>query len=211
MPTQIAFPLDLMTKENNMRTAEIKRKTNETDIFVSINIDGAGKSEIDTGVGFFDHMLTLFAKHSLMDIKITCKGDTYIDCHHTVEDVGIALGQTVKEALGEKKGISRYGTCFLPMDEALAMVCLDISGRSYLVFDGEFPTPKLGDFDTEMVEDFFQAFSSACGVTLHVKVMYGRNTHHIIEAIFKAFAKAIDTATIVDPRVSGIPSTKGVL
>ncbi|MEX1377102.1 MAG: imidazoleglycerol-phosphate dehydratase HisB [Eubacteriales bacterium] len=194
-----------------MRKAEIKRKTNETDIYVSVNLDGEGKSEIDTGVGFFDHMLILFAKHSLMDIKISCKGDTFIDCHHTVEDVGIALGQAVKDALGEKKSITRYATCFLPMDEALAMVSMDISGRSYLVFDGEFSLPKLGDFDTEMVEDFFQAFSSACGVTLHVKVMYGRNTHHIIEAIFKAFAKAMDKATLVDNRITGVPSTKGVL
>ena len=194
-----------------MRKAEIKRKTNETDILVNVNIDGSGISDIDTGVGFFDHMLGLYAKHSLMDIKIKCTGDTFIDCHHTVEDVGIALGQATKEALGDKMGISRYGTCFLPMDEALAMVSLDISGRSYLVFDGEFSTPKLGDFDTEMVEDFFMAFSSACGVTLHVKVMYGRNTHHIIEAIFKAFAKAMDKATIIDSRVTGVPSTKGVL
>ena len=144
-----------------MRTAEIKRKTNETNIGIKINIDGIGKSNIQTGVGFFDHMLCLFAKHSLMDVEISCDGDTYVDCHHTVEDVGIALGQAVKEALGDKKSITRYGTCFLPMDETLAMVSLDISGRSYLVFDGEFPTPKLGDFDTEMVEDFFQAFSSA--------------------------------------------------
>jgi len=194
-----------------MRTSEIKRKTNETDISVTVNIDGSGKSYIQTGIGFFDHMLCLFAKHSLMDIDITCNGDTFIDCHHTVEDVGITLGQALKDALGEKKSIARYGTCFLPMDEALAMVSLDISGRSYLVFDAEFNTPKLGDFDTEMVEDFFQAFSSACGITLHVKVMYGRNTHHIIEAIFKAFAKAVDKATIIDTRVSGVPSTKGVL
>jgi len=194
-----------------MRTSEIKRKTNETDISVTVNIDGSGKSYIQTGIGFFDHMLCLFAKHSLMDIDITCNGDTFIDCHHTVEDVGITLGQALKDALGEKKSIARYGTCFLPMDEALAMVSLDISGRSYLVFDAEFNTPKLGDFDTEMVEDFFQAFSSACGITLHVKVKYGRNTHHIIEAIFKAFAKAMDKATIIDTRVSGVPSTKGVL
>lgn len=194
-----------------MRKAKIIRKTNETDINVSLNIDGSGNSDINTGVGFFDHMLCLFAKHSLMDLKISCKGDTFIDCHHTVEDVGIALGQAMKESLGDKKSITRYGTCFLPMDEALAMVSLDISGRSYLVFDAEFSTPKLGDFDTEMVEDFFQAFASGCGVTLHVKIMYGRNTHHIIEAIFKAFAKAMDNATIIDGRVSGVPSTKGVL
>lgn len=194
-----------------MRKAEIKRKTNETDINIRLNIDGSGKSTIDTGVGFFDHMLTLFTKHSLMDIEVSCKGDTFVDCHHTVEDVGIALGQAINKALGEKKSITRYGTCFLPMDEALAMVSLDISGRSYLVFDAEFSTPKLGDFDTEMVEDFFQAFASSCGVTLHVKVMYGRNTHHIIEAIFKAFAKAMDTATLVDRRITGVPSTKGVL
>lgn len=194
-----------------MRKAEIKRKTNETNISIDVNIDGSGNAAIDTGVGFFDHMLNLYAKHSLMDINIKCKGDTFIDCHHTVEDVGIALGEATKEALGDKKGISRYGTCFLPMDEALAMVSLDISGRSYLVFDGEFTTSKLGDFNTEMVEDFFQAFSAACGVTLHVKVMYGRNTHHIIEAIFKAFAKAMDSATAIDSRVKGVPSTKGVL
>jgi len=194
-----------------MRKAQIKRKTNETDINIKLNIDGSGKSNIDTGVGFFDHMLTLFAKHSLMDIDISCKGDTYIDCHHSVEDVGIALGQAMDKALGEKRSITRYGTCFLPMDEALAMVSIDISGRSYLVFDAEFTTPKLGDFDTEMVEDFFQAFANSCGATVHVKVMYGRNTHHIIEAIFKAFAKAMDKATVVDRRILGVPSTKGVL
>ncbi len=194
-----------------MRTAQIKRKTNETDISISINIDGSGKSDIDTGVGFFDHMLCLFAKHSLMDADIKCTGDTYVDCHHTVEDVGISLGQAVKEALGDKAGISRYGTFFVPMDEALAMVSLDISGRSYLCFDGEFPLSKLGDFDTEMVEDFFQAFASSCGATVHVKVMYGRNTHHMIEAVFKAFARALDQATITDSRVQGVPSTKGVL
>jgi imidazoleglycerol-phosphate dehydratase len=194
-----------------MRKAEIKRKTNETDINIQLNIDGSGKSNINTGIGFFDHMLVLFAKHSLMDIDISCNGDLFIDCHHTVEDVGIVLGQAVNKALGEKAGITRYGTCFLPMDEALAMVSLDISGRSYLVFDAEFSSPKLGDFDTEMVEDFFQAFAGSCGVTLHVKVMYGRNTHHIIESIFKAFAKAMDKATSIDSRITGVPSTKGVL
>ncbi len=194
-----------------MRRAEINRKTNETDIKVKINIDGTGKAEINTGIGFFDHMLCLFAKHSLADVSIVCKGDTYVDCHHTVEDVGIALGQAINKALGDKNSIARYGTCFLPMDEALVMVSLDISGRSYLVFNGEFNTPKLGDFDTEIVEDFFQAFSAACGATVHIKVMYGRNTHHIIEAIFKAFAKAIDKTTIIDKRVIGVPSTKGVL
>ena len=194
-----------------MRKAEIKRKTTETDIFVSVDLDGTGKSDIKTGVGFFDHMLALFAKHSLIDLEITCNGDTFVDCHHTIEDVGIALGQAIKEALGDKKSITRYATCFLPMDEALAMVSIDISGRSYLVFNGEFATPLLGDFVTETVEDFFQAFASACGITLHVKVLYGRNTHHIIEAIFKALARAIDAATIIDNRVSGVPSTKGVL
>ncbi len=194
-----------------MRTAEVKRKTNETDIYSSLNIDGSGKADIDTGIGFFDHMLCLFAKHSLMDMTVKCKGDTYVDCHHTVEDVGISLGQAVNKALGDKAGITRYGTFFVPMDEALAMVSLDISGRSYLCFDADFSLSKLGDFDTEMVEDFFQAFAAACGATVHIKVMYGRNTHHMIEAIFKAFARALDQSTIADPRVKGIPSTKGVL
>ena len=194
-----------------MRTSEIKRQTNETDIYISVDIDGSGKSQIDTGIGFFDHMLCLFARHSLMDITIKCKGDTYVDCHHTVEDVGIALGQAIKEALGDKSGITRYGTFFVPMDEAMAMVSIDLSGRSYLCFDGEFALSKLGDFDTEMAEDFFQAFSSSCSATVHVKVMYGRNTHHKIEAVFKAFARALAQAAVIDSRVNGIPSTKGVL
>ena len=194
-----------------MREASIKRKTAETDISVSVNIDGSGQYEIETGIGFFDHMLCLFAKHSLTNINIACKGDTQVDCHHTVEDVGIALGEAFKQALGDKKGITRYGTCFLPMDEALVMTSLDISGRCYLVFDGDLPCPLLGDFETETVEDFFQAFASSCGITLHIKLMYGRNTHHIIEAMFKSFARAICAAATIDPRVKGVPSTKGTL
>lgn len=194
-----------------MREASIKRKTAETDISVSVNIDGSGQYKIETGIGFFDHMLCLFAKHSLTDINIVCKGDIEVDCHHTVEDVGIALGEAFRQALGDKKGITRYGTCFLPMDEALVMTSLDISGRSYLVFEGSLPCPLLGDFETETVEDFFQAFAASCGVTLHIKLMYGRNTHHIIEAMFKSFARAICSAATIDPRVQGVPSTKGTL
>lgn len=194
-----------------MRKAGIKRDTKETDISVIVNIDGEGVAKINTGIGFFDHMLELFAKHSLMDIEIVAKGDTHIDSHHTIEDVGIALGQAISKALGDKSGIKRYGTCHLPMDEALVLVSLDLSGRAYLVFDASLPTPKLGDFDTEMVEDFFLAVANNCGITLHIKMLYGRNTHHIIEAMYKGFAKAMDTATSMDSRIKGIPSTKGVL
>lgn len=172
------------------RKFEVSRKTGETDITLSINIDGSGKSNISTGVGFFDHMLNLFAKHGLFDLDVKAKGDLEIDAHHTVEDVGIVLGQAIKQALGEKKSIRRYGSSFVPMDEALVLVALDLSGRPYLVFDAELKCEKLGNMETELVEEFFRAVAFNAGITLHVKALYGSNTHHIIEAMFKALWKS---------------------
>lgn len=194
-----------------MRNFSISRETTETKIFLELNIDGSGKSEINTGVGFFDHMLTLMAKHGLFDLKVTCNGDLDVDQHHSVEDIGIALGQAFREALGTKEGITRYATVTTPMDEALATVSLDISGRSYLVYNVEGLKDKVGSFDTELVEEFFQAFASNARVNLHINLAYGRNSHHIIEAIFKGFGRALDQATIKNARIEGIPSTKGVL
>ncbi|HOQ36537.1 MAG TPA: imidazoleglycerol-phosphate dehydratase HisB [Acetivibrio sp.] len=193
------------------RKSEIKRKTNETDISLSMNIDGTGKGDINTGVGFFDHMLSLFARHGLFDLKVMAKGDLDVDAHHTVEDVGIVLGQAIKEALGDKKSIKRYGSSFVPMDEALALVALDLSGRPYLVFDARFENQKLGNMDTELVEEFFRAVANNAGINLHIKVFYGSNTHHIIEAIFKAFGRALDEASGIDNRIEGVMSTKGML
>lgn len=193
------------------RTAKINRKTKETDIRLILNIDGSAKAEITTGIGFLDHMLDLFTKHGLFDLKVDAKGDLEVDAHHTVEDIGIVLGQAMKEALGEKKSIKRYGTAFVPMDEALAMVSLDLGGRPYLVFDAQFTSDKVGEMDTELVEEFFRAVAFNAGMNLHIKVFYGGNNHHIVEAIFKAFARALDEATRTDERIQGVMSTKGVL
>ncbi len=194
-----------------MRTAKINRKTNETDIFLSLNIDGKGLFNGDTGIGFFDHMLELFAKHSLFDLDIKCKGDIQVDCHHSIEDVGIVIGQAVKKALGDKKSITRYGTFYVPMDEALVMVSLDISARGYLYYDLDLPSFTVGGFDIEMVEEFFKAVSQNAGITLHIKLIHGKNTHHIIEAAFKAFGRALNIACRIDMRYEGVPSTKGFL
>lgn len=193
------------------RKALIQRKTNETDILVSINLDGTGKADIDTGIGFFDHMLNSFARHGLFDLKVKVEGDLYVDCHHTIEDTGIVIGQAIKEALGDKKSIKRYGHVLLPMDETLILCALDLSGRPYLVFDATFTRDKVGYFDTEMVKEFFYALSYASGMNLHIKQMAGDNNHHIIEGIFKAFSQALDEATIIDPRITDVLSTKGSL
>ncbi|WP_234122200.1 imidazoleglycerol-phosphate dehydratase HisB [Clostridium hydrogenum] len=193
------------------RKASIKRKTGETDIDINLNMDGEGKYDIDTGIGFFDHMLSLFSKHGLIDLQIKAKGDTYVDSHHTVEDVGIVIGQCIKTAIGNKASINRYGTVFVPMDESLAQVSLDVSGRPYLVFDAEFTADKLGDFDTEMVEEFFRAVAFNSGITLHARVIYGKNNHHMIEALFKAFGRALCEALSRNERIKGVMSTKGML
>ena len=195
-----------------MRTAEINRKTAETDILLKLNIDGKGISNINTGCGFLDHMLTLFAKHAKFDLDVTCNGDTYVDYHHTAEDVAIVLGCAVKEALGDNIGINRYGNCFLPMDETLVMSAIDISGRSYLSFDLPIAAFKVGDFDTELVEEFFASFVRNASVTLHIKLFNGTNSHHIIEATFKSFARTLRQAVAIDTEFANeIPSTKGVL
>ena len=195
-----------------MRIAKCSRKTAETDIVLSLNLDGSGKGDIATGVGFFDHMLTLFARHGRLDLSLRCKGDTQVDDHHSVEDIGIALGVALKEALGDKRGITRYGSMLLPMDEALVLCALDLSGRATLRFDANIPTQKVGSFDTELVEEFFLALSRAAGITLHLKQLDGANSHHIIEAMFKAFGRALKAAVAIDPDFADeIPSTKGVL
>ncbi len=194
-----------------MRKAAIERKTLETGVSAEWNIDGGGSCDINTGVGFFDHMLTLLAKHSFSDLTVQAAGDLDVDSHHTVEDCGIVLGQALREAVGDKAGIRRYGSCFLPMDEALAHVCLDFSGRPYLVFDAEIPKVQLGIYDAEMTEEFFRALAMNAGLTLHIRVLYGKNTHHIIEAIFKAFARALAEAVSLDGRVHGVMSSKGSL
>ena len=195
-----------------MRKSAISRKTNETSIDVEVNLDGAGAAKIATGVGFFDHMLDQLARHSLVDMTIAAKGDLHIDDHHTVEDVGIALGQAIRQALGDKRGVVRYADCLLPMDETLTRVALDVSGRPFLVFRTQFPTPKIGTFDTELVREFFQAFAMNSGITLHIETLYGANSHHIAESCFKGVARALGAALAVDPRqASRIPSTKGAL
>ncbi len=195
-----------------MRKTSVERKTKETNIRIEINLDGTGRYAIDTSVPFLDHMLSLMSKHGLFDLKIKAKGDIEIDNHHTVEDTGIVLGKAFKQALGDMKGIRRYGQASVPMDESLAAVTLDISGRPYLVYKVEFPKrSKLKDFDPDLVEDFLQAFIGHSGTTLHVSVSYGRNTHHIIEAVFKALGRALRQAVEIDPRVKGVPSTKGKL
>ncbi len=195
-----------------MRTAELTRKTTETDIRLSLNLDGAGKSEIDTGCGFLDHMLTLFARHGRFDLTLTCKGDVNVDYHHTTEDVGIALGQAFAEALGDKRGLSRYGSMTLPMDEALILCALDLSGRAYLGYTLEIPTEKVGDFDTELTKEFFWGFVRSAACTLHLRQLAGENSHHIIEGAFKAFGRALRVAVAVDEAYRDeIPSTKGLL
>ncbi|MEM9349570.1 MAG: imidazoleglycerol-phosphate dehydratase HisB [Pseudomonadota bacterium] len=195
-----------------MRQATITRKTAETDIEVSVNLDGTGTYDNRTGVGFFDHMLDQLARHSLIDMKVRCEGDLHIDDHHSVEDVGIALGQALVEAVGDKRGIRRYGSCLLPMDDALVRAALDLSARPFLVWHVPMPTPKIGTFDTELVREFFQAFSTHGGITLHVDMLHGVNAHHIAEAAFKAVARSLRDALEVDARkADAIPSTKGAL
>lgn len=193
------------------RKSSIKRETNETNISIDFNIDGTGKGDINSGIGFFDHMLNSFTRHGLFDMTLNVKGDLYVDTHHTIEDTGIVLGNAIKEALGDKKSIKRYGSVILPMDESLVLCSLDLSGRPYLVFDAEFTIDKVGYFDTEMVKEFFYAISYSAGMNLHIKVLSGGNNHHMIECMFKAFAKALDEATIVDPRITDLMSTKGSL
>jgi imidazoleglycerol-phosphate dehydratase len=195
-----------------MRQAEVKRTTKETDIAVAVDLDGKGQSSITTGIGFLDHMLDLLARHSRMDVTVKAKGDLHIDYHHTAEDVGIALGQAVKQALGDMKGITRYADVHVPMDEALTRVAIDISGRPFLVFNVKFMRDKIGTFDTELVNEWFQAFAMNAGITLHVETLYGSNDHHISESCFKALARALRAALAIDPRAANeIPSTKGSL
>ena len=195
-----------------MRKASLDRKTTETQIAVSINLDGTGAFDVKSGVGFLDHKLELLSRHSLIDIKLRAKGDTHIDFHHTTEDSGIALGQAFAKALGDRKGIRRYADCFLPMDEALTRAAIDVSGRPYLIWKVEFSRPKIGEFDSELVREWFQAFAMNAGVTLHVQTLYGDNCHHIAESCFKALARVLRAATDIDPRQKDrIPSTKGSL
>jgi imidazoleglycerol-phosphate dehydratase len=197
--------------ETTSRATTITRKTSETEIFVGVDLDGVGAHLNQTGVGFFDHMLDQLARHSLIDLDVRATGDLHIDDHHTVEDVGIAIGQALTKALGEKRGIRRYGECSLPMDDAQIRVALDLSGRPFLIWNVTFPTPKIGTFDTELVREFFQAISTHGGITLHVDQVHGFNSHHIAEATFKAFARALRHAVEKDPGTDAIPSTKGVL
>ncbi|MEJ8742108.1 imidazoleglycerol-phosphate dehydratase HisB [Mediterraneibacter sp. HCN-7094] len=187
------------------------RKTKETDIAITINLDGQGKNQIDTGIPFFDHMLNGFARHGLFDLDVKVVGDLEVDCHHTVEDTGIVLGQAIAEALGDKAGIKRYGSFLLPMDETLALCAIDLSGRPYLNFQGEFPTEHIGGLDTEMIKEFFYAVSYSAAMNLHLKIMDGGNSHHMAEALFKAFGKALDAATMEEPRMKDVWSTKGSL
>ena len=194
-----------------MRSKSISRQTAETKISLDLAIDGGGETDIQTGVGFFDHMLTLFTKHGRFDLKVDCDGDTEVDQHHSVEDIGIVLGQAFYDSIGTKEGIERYATVSTPMDEALSTVSLDISGRSYLVFNVEGMKDKVGDFDTELVEEFFLAFTNNAKINLHINLQYGKNTHHIIESIFKGFGRALRVASTINPDVKGVPSTKGVL
>ncbi|WP_318614043.1 imidazoleglycerol-phosphate dehydratase HisB [Sporosarcina sp. YIM B06819] len=194
-----------------MRSKSISRQTAETKIKLDFAIDGSGETDIQTGVGFFDHMLTLFTKHGRFDLKVDCDGDTEVDQHHSVEDIGIVLGQAFYDSIGTKEGIERYATVSTPMDEALSTVSLDISGRSFLVFNVEGMKDKVGDFDTELVEEFFLAFTNNAKINLHINLQYGKNTHHIIESIFKGFGRALRVASTINPDVKGVPSTKGVL
>ena len=194
-----------------MRSAEIRRKTAETDIQLTLELDGVGKSDVATGCGFLDHMLTLFARHGRFDLTARCWGDTYVDDHHTVEDIGICLGDALRQALGDKRGIARYGSCILPMDETLVLCAIDLGGRPYFSFEGTFPAERLGDMGSEMVREFFYAVSYSCGMNLHMKILSGWNSHHMAEALFKAFAKALDQASCLDPRITDVLSTKGSL
>lgn len=194
-----------------MRYAKIERKTKETDIVMELNLDGSGASEVSTGIGFFDHMLNSFARHGFFDLKLSVKGDLEVDCHHTIEDTGIVLGMAIAKALSDKAGIKRYGNDILPMDETLCLCAIDLSGRPYLNFDMTFTTDRVGAFDTEMVKEFFYAVSYSAGMNLHLKQLSGDNNHHLIEAAFKAFARALDMATQTDERIQGVLSAKGVL
>ncbi|MBO5762541.1 MAG: imidazoleglycerol-phosphate dehydratase HisB [Lentisphaeria bacterium] len=194
-----------------MRTGSVKRTTKETDILVTIDLDGEGNSTISTGIGFMDHMLTLFAKHGNFDLTVEAKGDLDVDCHHTMEDLGLALGEAITQALGDKCGIRRYGNFLLPMDETLSLVALDLSGRPYLVYDVPVPAPFIKDMDTALFKEFFTALSVKGGMNLHIKMLAAGETHHIFESIFKGFARALSEAVSIDPRVKGVPSTKGVL
>lgn len=193
------------------RTATVKRNTKETQITVTINLDGTGKTDLDTGVGFFNHMLDDFARHGLFDLTIHVKGDLNVDDHHTIEDTGIVLGTAIRQACGEKKGIRRFGSCILPMDETLVLTAIDLSGRPYFVYDADFTTDKMGDMSTQMVREFFYAISYSAEMNLHMKVMYGENDHHKAEALFKSFAKSLDQATSPDSRITDVLSTKGSL
>ncbi|MFR8032496.1 MAG: imidazoleglycerol-phosphate dehydratase HisB [Lachnospiraceae bacterium] len=193
------------------RIGEVRRKTKETDISMTLELDGTGIANIDTGIGFFDHMLNSFARHGLFNLDAKVDGDLYVDCHHTIEDTGIVLGQAIAQAVGDKKSMKRFGSFILPMDEALILCALDLSGRPYLQFDAQFTMDRVGDFDTEMVREFFYAVSYSAGMNIHIRQMAGVNNHHIIEAMFKAFAKALDIATQEDPRIVDVLSTKGSL
>lgn len=194
-----------------MRTAKLERKTKETDLEIIFNLDGKGECDVDTGIGFFDHMLELFSRHGNLDLNLKCKGDLNVDNHHTVEDVGIILGSAIKSAFGDKKQITRYSNVFLPMDEALVQVVIDVSGRSFLRFDCDVPVERVGEFETEMLEEFFYALAINAGITLHINLEYGKNAHHIIEAVFKGFGRALKLAATIDESIDGVLSTKGVL
>lgn len=193
------------------RVAKLKRKTKETDIEMTLNLDGSGKSMINTGIGFFNHMLEGFSKHGFFDLEVNCEGDIAVDCHHTVEDCGIVLGTAIKNAISDKKGIKRYGSCILPMDEVLVLCAVDLCGRPYLNFEADFTTDRVGYMDTETVKEFFYAISYTAGMNLHLKVLNAGNNHHMIEAMFKAFARALDEACAYDPRITDVLSTKGSL
>nr|WP_300324030.1 imidazoleglycerol-phosphate dehydratase HisB [uncultured Anaerostipes sp.] len=193
------------------RCAFVERNTSETKIKMSLNLDGSGKAKIHTGIGFFDHMLNSFARHGFFDLEVEVEGDLWVDCHHTIEDVGIVLGEAIRQAVGDKKGIKRYGSFLLPMDETLVLCAIDLSGRPYFVMDCDFTMERVGEFDTEMVKEFFYAVSYSSAMNLHLKKVHGENNHHIIEAAFKAFAKALDEATGMDPRITDVLSTKGAL
>lgn len=194
-----------------MRSAKVERNTKETQIICELNLDGTGTAKVDTGIGFLDHMLNSFARHGFFNLNLSVKGDLYVDCHHTIEDTGIVFGQAIREALGEKEGIARYGSSLLPMDETLVLCAVDLSGRPYLNFDMTFTADRVGYYDTEMVREFFYAVSYTAGMNLHLKQMAGTNNHHLIEAAYKAFARALDAATATEPRLTGTLSTKGTL
>jgi imidazoleglycerol-phosphate dehydratase len=194
-----------------VREASISRKTNETDIVLKLNLDGSGKCDAASGIGFFDHMLNSFARHGQFDIELRCRGDLHVDTHHTVEDIGIVLGKAIAEAVGDKKGIRRYGSSLLPMDESLVMTVIDLSGRPFFVWDAELNAERVGTLETETVKEFFAAIAYSAAMNLHIKEMYGENTHHVIEAMFKAFARALSEAVSSDPKITGILSTKGSL